>query len=134
MFFFTFDVFTHKKWIPRMYYKIIACLPFEIIFIPIASPVCATNRRNKFLPAICVETRCSLANRLVESKAAFKITKLEYSFTQCTALAAVSTEGKRIMGPRVIPSPTIQLLMPIFSTARQPEKNVNYWKYSTLFT
>ena len=40
------------------------CTPFEIMFIPMASPVLEVNLMYKFLPAIAHCTPCSLANLL----------------------------------------------------------------------
>lgn len=46
-------------------------VPFESMFIPIASPVLATNLMKRYLPAILIKILLSLANLLLESNCSF---------------------------------------------------------------
>lgn len=75
----------------------------------------------RYLPAIWVDTFCNLAKLLVELKACCKMEKLWGFLIHSMASLALTIEEKRIIGPRVIPSATTLLLIPLFSTARQPE-------------
>lgn len=95
-------------------------VPFDIMFMPMASPVSATNLMNKYRPAMWTVTFRSFANLLVESKPSLISTKLEQSTIQILASVALTMEGKRTTGPRVMPSATSLLFIPLFSIARQP--------------
>lgn len=58
---------------------------FEIIFIPIASPVVATKRINRRRPAILTWILVKRANRLVPSKLSLITLKLSVACTHCIA-------------------------------------------------
>lgn len=100
-------------------------VPFDTMFIPMASPVSATNLMNKYRPAMWTVTLRNFANLLVELKLFSILTKFEASAIHILASVALTMEEKRTTGPRVMPSATSLLFIPLFSIARQPSKE-NY--------
>jgi hypothetical protein len=60
-------------------------VPFDTMFIPMASPVFASNRTNKWRPAILINNFDSLANRLLASNCSFMVSKFCEHFIHAMA-------------------------------------------------
>mmetsp|Transcript_1519 Transcript_1519/g.3035 ORF Transcript_1519/g.3035 Transcript_1519/m.3035 type:complete len:229 (-) Transcript_1519:135-821(-) len=96
--------------------------PLEIMFMPMASPVAPSNRRNTLRPATFTLIPFSLANRLVLSKSEASFLSPDMSAsTQSFKAAAPITSGILTTGARVIPSLRTALCAPpLRAIALQP--------------
>ena len=103
-------------------------VPQPTMFIPIASPVLHTKRRNASLPAACTRAASRWTYGEVAANARCKSEKLALSATQSTRRLTESRESISSAGPREIPSFSTIVFAPPFNSKREREKGKIFYQ------